>query len=220
MPDRDKGENTRRQKFGFQLGTVLFIEREEEAGRLQTTVVGVLPHSCLIIKLPTIVGIDNPLPANRGVQARYVDRGEVFGFDATVLGSITTPFPLTFLSFPQTVERTDVRRHPRVDCYIPATLKFAEASRPGVISDISRGGCRLKLKDVEGSDAGNLEIGSEVILYFPLLGLQGVRECSGIVRNINLDSEGISIGIEFEMVEPELIEMIGAYSKMVSAYQP
>jgi hypothetical protein len=77
----------------------------------------------------------------------------------------------------------------------------------------------LKLRDVRDSDAQKIKIGSDVILYFPLLGLQGVRECSGIVRNINLDSEGISIGIEFEMVEPELIEMIGTYSKMVATYQ-
>lgn len=219
MVQTGKNQDTRRHKSGFELGSVLFIEREKEAGRLQTVVVGVLPQSCLIIKLPTIVGIENPLPANRTVQARFVDRGEIFGFDATVLGSIATPFPLTFLSYPQKVQRTDVRRHPRVDCYIPATVKFGELSKPGIISDISKGGCRLKLRDIREPEAEMLGIGSEIILYFPLLGLQGVRECSGTVRNINLDSEGISIGIEFGVVEPELVEMIGSYTQMVADYQ-
>jgi hypothetical protein len=219
MTEKTRRDDAQRQQIAFELGTELFIERKKEADRLQTTVVGVLPQSCLIIKLPTVVGIENPLPANSNVQVRYVDRGEVFGFSAIVLGSITAPFPLTFLSFPQKLERTNVRRHPRVDCYIPATLKHAAISAPAIISDISRGGCRLKLKEIGETETERLRIDSEVILYFPLLGLQGVQECSGTVRNINLDSEGVSIGIEFDIVEPELIEMIGSYTKMIAGYQ-
>jgi c-di-GMP-binding flagellar brake protein YcgR len=219
MAEQKRKDKSRHLDLRFDLGTVLHIEQERDGERIQTTVVGVLPQACLILKLPTIVGIDSPLCKNNPVQVRYVDAGDVYGFQSTVLGSISTPFPLTFLSFPRAVERSNVRRHPRIDCYIPTTLKFDVVSKAGIISDISRGGCRLKLRDTRDMEAAELTMGREVILYFPLLGLQGVRECSGIVRNITLDSEGISVGIEFDAVEAELLEMIESYTKTVADYQ-
>ena len=219
MADAKNTDKPQRMKVRFELGSTLFIEQGQNGERLQTTLVGVMPQACLIVKLPTIVGIDNPLEKDRPVAARYVEHGEIYGFDATVLGSISTPFPLTFLSFPRGLKKTNVRRHTRIDCYIPATLKFDFVSKSGIISDISRGGCRLKLRDTQDVEAADLDIGREVILYFPLLGLQGVKECSGIVRNITLDGEGISIGIEFDTVDPELGDMIESYTKAVAEHR-
>ena len=219
MTEEQGPEKSQRLKIHFELGTVLYIEQGRDGERLQSTVVGVMPQSCLIVKLPAIVGIDNPLAKDRPIEVRYVDDGEILGFETTVLGSISSPFPLTFLSFPRGLRKTSERRHARIDCYIPATLKYDVFSKSGVIFDISVGGCRLKLRDISDVDASELGVGREVILYFPLLGLQGVRECSGIVRNITLDSEGISIGVEFDTVEPELVDMIETYTKADSKHK-
>ena len=88
-----------------------------------------------------------------------------------------------------------------------------------MIGDISRGGCRFKMKYRDGSEVDQLKIGKEIVLYFPLMGIEGARELKGKIRNTNLDSSGISIGIQYEELDPEISEMIQSYVKTVREYR-
>ena len=169
--------------------------------------------------MPAILDLEAPLSEGQTVQIKYVSGGDVFGFSASVLGAVEAPFALTFLSFPVSVERFNVRRYPRVECYIPASLKLDDLRKPGVISDISRGGCRFQIRDMDGNDARRLEVGTRIGLDFPLLGLDGVREWEGIVRNISLDAEGVSLGVEYDTLDAELSERIEDYAKMAEGYR-
>ena len=203
--------------LAIDLGCPLFIQCKGQKDRFKSRLIGFLPGEYLIIATPNVPGIRNILATHEGVLVRYIHQGEVFGFRSDVIGTITAPFSLTFLACPVRVERINLRKAPRIDCHIPATLTAGKQSFSGMILDISIAGCRFSTRS---ADCGTFQaaMGTAVTLAFLQLGKEGEVVVRGTVKNLRQDGQRLNLGILFKDPEPAFRDRISTYIEEVSGY--
>ncbi|MBI9086599.1 MAG: flagellar brake protein [Desulfobacterales bacterium] len=196
----------------------LFIQCKGQKERFKSRLVGFVPDGYLIVATPGVPGIQNILAAHESVLVRYIHHGEVFGFKTSVIGTILSPFRLTFLACPPRVERINLRKAPRVDCHIPATLTTGDRSLTGMILDISSGGCRFSARAQGDGETPHIHIGAAVEISFPLLGQEGAAKVQGKIKNVHHDGDRLVLGIFFSDLDPEMSKRIADYVQEVSGF--
>jgi c-di-GMP-binding flagellar brake protein YcgR len=216
-------------------GTALFlpvalplqIEISGVSIRMSSVSVGNLPDSCLIIKYPstgTSVSVASKLFKGSKITVRYISNGNVFGFQSELLGMISDPVRLLFISYPTFIARHSLRSDRRVECYLPADLrvdtsvKDLDIVRDGIITDISSAGCNFNMVRVPlDSTLLGTGMNDPVVLRLQLPGMEGRIELSGNIRNMQRGSRKTSMGIQFNDVDEEkkmkIIEFISTLEK-------
>lgn len=204
--------------LSIDLDCPLFIQCKGQKERFKSRLVGFVPNGYLIVATPGVPGIQNILAAHESVLVRYIHHGEVFGFKTTVIGTILSPFRLTFLACPPKVERINLRKAPRVDCHIPATLTTGDRSLTGMILDISSGGCRFSAQIQDDGETLHIAIDAAVEISFPLLGQEGTSKVQGKVKNVHQDGNRMVSGIYFSDLDPKMSKRIADYVQEVSGF--
>lgn len=203
--------------LAIDLGCPLFLQCKGQKDRFKSRLIGFLPGQYLIIATPNVPGIRNLLATHEGVLVRYIHQGEVFGFRADVIGTITAPFALTFLACPVRVERINLRKAPRIDCHIPATLSAGKMSVSGMILDISIAGCRFSSRSAD-RETFSAALEAPVTLSFLSLGKADEVVVQGTVKNLRQDGQRMNLGVLFKDPEPAFRDRISAYIEEVSGY--
>jgi hypothetical protein len=195
---------------GISLGMILQIQIEGFA-MAHSRLVGLSPGEFLIVKTPPMVGKDASLFENRvsdktkspvrpyeknHVIIRYFSSGWVYGFRCTLLSLINFPSRLAIVSYPESIEKINLRKYERVPCNVDAEIIIAEKPYAGVVKNISFGGASFEHKNQKDDS-------------FPPLRLQDIIQLaihnehseaatfSSVVRNIKLDNETMTLGLEF-----------------------
>jgi len=218
MPKTVKPKTDKDIALNVELGCKLFVQIEGVKERLSSFLIGMMPKSYLIVHTPVMTGIEYILSEGREVVLRYVYLGEVYGFHSTVLRSITTPSKITFLSYPQQIEKINLRKKPRIRCFIPASLHHEQDELKGVIKNLSIEGIKFTTKAVEDSQIRQIPVGKDITICFPLLGIEGVQVLNGKIRNKSGEQDEMDFGIEFNKRDAKIIGMIDAYIKQVRDY--
>lgn len=133
--------------------------------------------------------------------------GECFAFKTEIVNMMRRPDRLLFLDFPKEIHRRALREKKRQRANVPATIRMLSENglrgRPfdGVVQDISPGGCRFQF---DGSHTGRKVNLLPVVIS--LLGRDGTvdREIAGKVRNSRYQDNLLSIGIQFDELNPDL----------------
>ena len=218
QPSQNGGQ-PRTKPLSIDLNSPLFIQCKGQKERFKSRLVGLSPGDYLIVATPRVPGIGNILATNEDILVRYIHRGEVFGFKTYVIGAVTAPFRLTFLAHPASVERINLRKTTRVECYIPTTLTADGRSLAGMILDISTAGCRFSAtRQSMGQAPPALETEKVVALSFPVLGHEQRAEMSGMVKNIQQDKNRLSLGILFKDLDEASFKRIEDYIQEVSDF--
>lgn len=106
----------------------------------------------IVIEHPIVDG--RPMRLEEGTVwiIYFVHNGFIYEFTAQVIGATKSPFLLTFLSYPDSIDRTDLRLERRYPVEIEAEFYLdleeigPENWLKGTIQDISLKGCQLKTK--------------------------------------------------------------------------
>ena len=218
MPSAVKSKKNKDLSLNAELGCKLFVQIEGIKDRLSSFLIGMMPNSYLIINTPVMTGIEYLLSEGKGLVLRYMHLGEVYGFHSTVLRSITNPSKITFLSYPQQIEKINLRKKPRISCFIPASLNHEKDELKGVIKNLSTEGIKFTTKTLEGSQIHQVPVGNDITICFPLLGIEGIQELHGKIRNKNREHDEMDFGIEFNKKDDKIIAMIDSYIKQVMDY--
>lgn len=118
--------------------------------RYTSTVIGFVPGKSLLVSAPTVN--DKSVLVREGQQfaVRMLQGSYIQAFVAKVLHNSLAPYPYLHLSFPQQVERIEVRNADRVKTDIPILSKILklpdekEHWKQGRIKDISSTGAKLE----------------------------------------------------------------------------
>ena len=214
-------ENIEYFEFGkdvsVSLGTEAQVEIEGVEFRAKSIFVGMDPDKeYLIMKFPYIEGgtslIQHKLYEGNNVLIRYLHRGSVFGFQSKLLGTITTPRKLMFISYPKIIEEHNIRSEKRVSCYLPARIKTDDGENKGYVRDINRGGCQCVIKHSEVDRLKNFfKIDGEIGLTFLLPGVEGDQSLTGTIKNIERNRKEINIGVEFGEIKEDVKSKISEF---------
>ena len=106
-------------------------------------VVGEIKPDTLIIQLPSTPGVADLFVQGTAIRARYFSKGALFGFKSHIIHAQRRPAELIFIETPFRVEKIDLRRHRRVDCFIACKIHGAMGIIPAHLLDISVSGSKL-----------------------------------------------------------------------------
>lgn len=208
-------EELQKPQLNIELGCQLFIQSRFIDERISTSLVGIVHQSGLIIKTPSVLNVDEVLPIGNEVVLRYVYLGEVFGFKSKIINSTISPFRLTFLTYPDNIEKLCLRKNRRIICNFPAILHLDEFQVKGVVVDMSILGALFISKKDCGENHGNLKMESDIKLHIPLFGEQQISGFHGRIKNIRHDINGVGVGIQFIHIDPDVSSTIENYIHQV-----
>ncbi len=212
--------------FFFPVGLPIQVEISGVSLKMGSVSVGYLADNCLIIKYPStgaFGSIASKLFKGNKVTVRYISGGDVLGFQSELLGTISDPLKLLFIAYPTQIARHSLRSCRRVECYLPADLnidrvKNGDIVKDGIITDISSTGCNFTI--VKGSPdrvLPDVRMNDPIILHVQLPGMEDKIELSARIRNMQRDSQKISMGIQFDHIDEErkmrIIEYISTLEK-------
>jgi len=198
-------------RLNIELGSPLSIQIAGMDQYYESILVGLESPAYLIVQMPWIVDVGSHFEEGNCFLVRYFCLGNAYEFRSTVLASIVKPFRLIFLSYPDTVVSLNLRKSRRISCYIPAVAEFEGRQVKGVISDISREGCKFNIKVPPGLKPLQIHVVEDVRLSFTVLGIGGIQHFQGKVRNTHQNGKRIALGIELEDVDTKLAHEISTH---------
>lgn len=182
------------------LGMDMLLKVQGLKGDYKTKLVGLRPFECIIMSMPRIPGFIHTVGPEAHLQVRYMAEGTLYGFNTCVIGHITKPFPLLFAAYPQRLERYELRKDTRLECFMPSALFTPARGYDIYVLDLSKGGCRANADS--GEEAPDTAVGKTVLLRMPLCGLEQVIVAKAEVRNMHILGKILSLGLAFQCLEP------------------
>ncbi|MCK9362310.1 MAG: flagellar brake protein [Syntrophales bacterium] len=180
---------------GISFGMIIQIQAEG-LGMSHSRLIGVDSGAFLIVKTPPIIDIATKLYDKNKIVIRYFSAGWVYAFRCTLLSLIKEPSRLSILSYPENIEKINIRKHDRVDCNIPVEMIIEKKTYNGIVTNISAGGLSLEIAKTGDEEAPQLNI-QDVISLTVQREAEQATSLKTIVRNIKIERTVMKIGMEF-----------------------
>ncbi|MHC1728233.1 MAG: HD domain-containing phosphohydrolase [Syntrophobacteraceae bacterium] len=217
----DKRFSTRTADFkqiGIETGIRVSLQTEPAGARIKTVLVGIDIGNCLIFK---VLDSSQLHPVHKGmlVTARYIYAGEACGFQESIIEIASSPFPLIFLSYPNRVEKFNLRREKRADCILPASIIARKKECKCIMLDISFSGCRINIKDTDRGSLPLVLTDEMILISSQLPGSDELVLLKGQVKNLARTDHGTLVGIQFtalsEQCSTSLRHYVGGFCDWV-----
>jgi len=218
MARKKKLKKNQSTHLNIEVSSDLFLSIKGVKGIFPSYLIGIKPDAFIIIKTPTIISSENLLPEGTSLKIRYTHLGDVYRFNTSILGKSQEPFKVTFLSYPDLIEKIEYRESPRISSYIPAALLYKNIEVKGIITDISVAGCKFRTDSIDQMEDLLIKKGGDVTLHFPVLGLDGIREFKGKIKKVAFDND-LSLGIGFREIDDDFRKVITSYIESMMEYQ-
>ena len=218
MVRKKKLKKNQSTHLNIELTSDLFLSIKGVKGIFPSYLIGVKPYAFIIIKTPTIISSENLLLEGTSLVVRYTHLGDVYRFKTSILGENEDPFKVTFLSYPDVVEKIEYRDSPRVSSYIPAALIYKEIEVKGIVTDISVAGCKFRTDSIDQMEDLLIKKEGDVTLHFPVLGLDGIREFKGKIKKVAFDND-LALGIGFRKIADDFRNVIESFIESTIEYR-
>ena len=207
MVRKKKLKKNQSTHLNIELSSDLFLSIKGVKGIFPSYLIGVKPDAFVIIKTPTIISSEDLLLEGTSLVVRYTHLGDVYRFNTSILGENEDSFKVTFLSYPDVVEKIEYRDSPRVSSYIPAALIYKKIEVKGIVTDISVAGCKFRTDSIDQMEELLIKKEGDVTLHFPVLGLDGIKEFKGKIKKVAFDND-LALGIGFRKVADDFRNVI------------
>lgn len=204
-----------------EMGAPLLVQLGGVASHVKATMVGLIPESYVLIALTDkITGIENKLFEGNDVVVRYLDAGAVYGFQSQIIGRVTKPHRLIFLSYPKVVARKELRHNERVPVLWPAKAEALGRIFTGAILDISSGGCRFNFKPEPEEAEVRFSPGVTLQITCQLVDVPEAVLVHGSVASSKAREGIVTLGVRFTSVDPKLLDKIQTMVQLLLDLSP
>jgi c-di-GMP-binding flagellar brake protein YcgR len=148
----------------LEMGSTLAIKLPSGEQKFDGRLVGMEPFSYLIVQVRLPQDAVSRLAVNPNLVAQHLAAGVVYGFRSVVMNRVTTPAPLLFLAFPDSVERLVLRRNERVSVSIHGTLHGQYGDHDVMLTDLAPSGCQITVAIDLRSPLREVQLGEELVL--------------------------------------------------------
>lgn len=214
---------TSMSKVPISLGIEVLLEIKGIDSRLRSFVTGLHHGEYLLIQCPRIPGIETKLYEGNRIRVVYLHDGTVCAFKTQILNFIRNPSRLIFLSYPDSVDVLELRKNPRISCFLKASVRSKEHNTEydGVVLDINSEGCRFatsppsEVVHSSGQVLRPIHVGEKIEVTVEFAGPKESISFLGVVRNIAESKNRISMGIQFAESNTDAITTVDNYIKTV-----
>ncbi|MGA1875719.1 MAG: flagellar brake protein [bacterium] len=201
------------------VGLIIFLQTKgiNKDLRYRSSILGWKRGVTIIVEMPLLNGVYVSLATGCECIVRYIYNGTAYGFETVVLKSLNDPnVPLLYLAYPQKVEKIGLRRHQRVEMYLPIHIEIQGESQSqeleGNILDLSVGGC---LFEITSQVDFNVKLEAKIIISFSLPNAEQYPiKVQAIVKRIHIISNSTKVGIQFFDLSPEALAKIRNFCEM------
>jgi c-di-GMP-binding flagellar brake protein YcgR len=209
------------------LSLKISLALDQQKAMYGSALLGWKEHAWLVCEWPLQLGHTSEIPKGTPCTVSYLLDGKLVGYRTEIRDMVTSPVPLLFIAFPQTVEEMHLRKHARVFSSEPAVLMRTDsksnAPTPisssdyagGLVKDLSVGGCSITLVKTPSW----IRPGSTLRMEFELPGLGHVTNLTGVVKNAEGRNGADTIGVEFQFDGLEFIEYRGGGGSVRNAIE-
>jgi c-di-GMP-binding flagellar brake protein YcgR len=182
-------------------------------------IVGYAPYEYIIAQVRLPSSVRKTLSFGGQVVLKYLHKGTVYGFRASILNSVTAPAPLLILEYPDAIEKIELRRNSRHRCQIDGLLHTSDAERDCLVVNVSEAGCKVSARsDVRDSlKAAKVD---DVLAVSMNLGSSGMLKVPISVRSLSFEEGIVTIGSMFLDIRKEEVEMVQQYLEKISRLMP
>jgi hypothetical protein len=183
---------------------------------VQGEFLGTTHYEFLIIRLPSIPGLRSKLLPHMRVEISYVADGARNQFAAEIIGFTQKPAFLLFTSYPDRMSVMETRNHSRVSCALPVSFVSPYGEGVGIVSDLSRGGCRVVLEMTGQSGLRKLKAGDRLVMQTAFTWDKPAAKGVGIVRNVEISGARMTLGLAFGETVGEFVDALTRYLSLIS----
>ena len=195
-------------------GLPLLFQFPRLKSNYRTAYVGAVPGEALILRLPLNPGITQLLTESYSLVVRFVHDGQAYGFESHFLTAIRKPLPLLFVTFPNSVRQAKLRGCERLAILEKAELISGEVRTEGLMTDVSCGGCKIKLPSTEANRG--LAPGGEVEVDFAVSMEERVRiSLKGLLLEVENEGKKLKCRVAFHTDQAEGLAMLGEYLQYI-----
>jgi hypothetical protein len=203
-----------KEPLEFRIGEKVLVDVEGTGKRFWTEAYGRIRDEFILLRHPMNVAFKDVLGKDQPITARYMDsEGSIFGFKSRVVGTIAKPSPILVITHPFSIETVNLRRHDRVQCFLPSTLFHEGAEMAGYIVNISKGGAKF-VWPMKDDYAPEFPKDAEAFCQFRMPGAESELYARSIIKGTTLDGNKCIIGIKFEELEEENKTLITDYVQL------
>jgi len=208
-----KSKPTAGRRIGLDIGARLQIEIEGFDSALESFMIGMMPDDFIIITLPSrLSSTGHKLTKGARLGIKYLYLGKICLFNSELLASVDFHQKLLFISYPSVIHYHELRRHRRVESFLPCTIGLSNGqSYPGVIIDMSISGCLCQQKNREDNPLPSLHIDEELTIRCLLPGMDEEQELAGHIKNLHKTKRETRMGVEF-------VEKLPVVEKVITHY--
>jgi len=201
------------------VGLLIFLQAKgiNKDIRYRSSILGWKHGVTIIVEMPLLNGAYVSLTSGCECIVRYIYNETAYGFETVVLKSLhDSNLPLLYLAYPQKVEKIGLRRHQRVEMYLPVHIEIQGESHiqelEGNILDLSVGGC---LFEVHSQVDFNLKLETKIIISFSLPNdEQYLIRVHSIIKRVHSIKNSTKVGTQFIDLSPDALAKIHNFCEM------
>lgn len=205
------------------LGMPVMIEPQGYEDKMRTYFIGMERKSYLIFALSPVINDQRRLfeylyKGNR-TKVFYTHEGVVNGVVSQIIMYTTAPFRHLYLTYPTDAEFCNLRGDSRTDSHVPCMLEGRVGAGPGMIVNISKGGCAISVDNARYPGSRHIEKGDILEVRFHLV--HGGKECNTKLQVMNHRSRDKKslLGCRFVNMDPALAKYVGEFIDYVLSYK-
>ena len=208
-----KSRPTAGRRIGLDIGSKLQVEIQGVDSPLESFMIGMMPDDFLIITMPSrLSASEHKLSKGTRLGIKYLYLGKICVFNAELQATVDFHQRLLFISYPSVVHYRELRRHKRVESFLPCIISLSNGqSQPGVIIDMSISGCLCQHKNREDNPLPSLQIDESVTIHCLFPGMDEEQVLAGHTKNLHKTKRDTRIGVEFVENSPAVEKVITRY---------
>lgn len=151
--------------------------------RYSCRLIGCLPGRNILLTVPRSAGRNVRFRPGQKMVARLMVNNGIGIFACTLESQATDPYPILFVSYPESINFKGIRGATRVAVQMPVEVTNRSAVEElrvtGIMADVSVSGARLELNDAVG------DIGDRITILgkFEVLGISRKLQIEAVIRS-------------------------------------
>ena len=206
----------RAYRLDLHVGTRMMLRfgwgEEKHAIKVPGELVGYAHYEFIIVRVMPVPGLLPRVSQGGMVSVRFLNNdGAANIFQTEMLSYLSRPTLLLTLAYPQMTNTVQVRKHKRIASTLPVLVTKDKQEASGIISDISRGGCRL-IMDMRGQDfVRQISVGDKLNILVPLKLRENLDSIYTTVKNIETDQFRLIMGLAFEPLPNNVFQQLSTF---------
>lgn len=203
--------------FRLQSGADIMVHFKCIKRDVWTTYIAEADFKFILIKMPLVAGLANKIYSSPSVVVKYRHKGSVFSFDSVITAYHAKPVPVLWLEFPDKLLHLELRTAPRFSCTIPAHINFKLGEFQGVMTDISKDGCRVRFFGSSTDISGKVSAGEQAVVSFSL-GELGDVMADLEIKNCSVQKDNMTIGGVFTSLDEFELETLDKFLSIMALH--